>query len=327
MAKPRSTAEPRLPRFIEPMQLQLTNRLPSGPEWIYEIKFDGYRGIAIKRGERVALLSRNHKDIGKDFPEVMASVAAVQCKDAVLDGEVVALDSEGRPSFQALQNRGKGGFRVVYYAFDLLWLNGTDLCGTPLEQRKAKLADLVAGSGLYFSAGLEGDPTEIASKAAAIGIEGIVAKRRDSVYAPGARDHRWQKLKLDQDQDFVVGGYSGIAAKMDSLVVGYYEGDQLQFCGRIRNGFNPHIRRLLTPRLRELSASTCPFTNLPQQKRDQFGAGILAEDMAGIRWLKPELVVRVGFVEWTRAGMLRHPKFRGIRDDADPVQVRRELVR
>lgn len=314
----------KVPHFLDPMAPSLVTELPRGPEWLYEIKWDGYRCEAIKRAGAVVLLSRNHKSLASDHPDIVAAVASLPAKDLVLDGELVALGADGRPSFQALQNRRRGEANVFYYVFDLMWLDGDDLTGVPLVERKKRLAQLVAGSSLRLSSELPGDVEAIVQQATKHGLEGIVAKRRDSVYLPGGKGPTWQKLKLDRRQPFVVGGYGPPAAKFDRLVVGYYDGKKLMFCAQVRNGFNPLIRRNLAPQLQGNASIDCPFVNLPQIKKDRFGSGITGEDMASIRWVKPRIVVDVGFVEWTDAGVLRHPKYRGLHPDIDPQSVERE---
>jgi bifunctional non-homologous end joining protein LigD len=183
----------------------------------------------------------------------------------------------------------------------------------------------VAGNPkIRFSEEMPGEVATITSHAKEFGIEGIVAKRRDSRYVPGDRSKDWLKLKLDRRQAFVVGGYKPPAPSFDSLVVGYYDVGRLRFAAQVRNRFNPGIRRQIAPLLQKFTDSNCPFIDLPQKGRGRFWQGITAADMSSFRWIKPQVVVDVEFVEWTNAGILRHPKYRGLRADTDPLTVTRE---
>jgi ATP-dependent DNA ligase len=182
----------------------------------------------------------------------------------VLDGEVVALDASGRPSFQALQQRSAHPNHIsVYYAFDLLHLDGDDLTSRPLVERRAKLGPVVKGSGLLLSEALESTPHDVVTAVRSLGLQGIIAKRKDSRYIPGERSSAWQKLKLDRQQEFVVGGYRPGGTGVDALLVGYYEGRQLRFAGKVRAGFTPHLRRQVFMALEPLHTAKCPFVDLP----------------------------------------------------------------
>ena len=180
--------------------------LPRGPEWIYEIKLDGYRIEAAVAGRRVRLYSRRENNLAADYPAVTAALGNIRAKSALIDGEVVALDPEGKPSFQALQHRAGVAFPVVYFAFDLLFLNGRDLRSLPLEQRKAQLARVLAGSSVRMSESLDGDPDVIVDVVRGMKLEGVIAKRKGSPYR-SARTADWVKVKLLHQQEFVVAGY------------------------------------------------------------------------------------------------------------------------
>jgi bifunctional non-homologous end joining protein LigD len=237
----------------------------------------------------------------------------------------VAVDGQGRPSFQALQHRGgHPGHQIVCYAFDLLHLDGEDLIRHRLAERRAHLPRVVEGSGLLLSASLPGSVADIVAAVRRLGLEGIVAKRADSRYEPGVRSDAWQKFRLDRQQEFVVGGFRPSGRRVDSLVVGYYAGRSLRFAAKVRAGLTPHMRTLLFDRLQTLAASRCPFADLPSSGGMHWGGGITAEQMSEMTWTKPSVVVQVRFVEWTADSHLRHASFLGIRDDKPAREVVRE---
>lgn len=298
--------------------------LPTGAEWSYEVKWDGYRAQAVKNGAAVTLASRNLKNITGQFPDVARAAARVRATSAVLDGEIVALDADGRPSFQALHHAATEGLSIVYYAFDLLHLNGRDLTRQPLDDRRAALRQVVDGSGVLLSDPLPGTPEQIATAVRGLGLEGVVAKRRRSTYAPGRRSDAWVKVRFAKHQELVIGGFKPNATNFDSLLVGYYEGRTLICAGRVRSGFTPHLRAQIFERFRELQTPRCAFANLPSPRSGRWGEGITADDMNALRWLKPRLVAEIAFAEWTRDGSLRHAAFIALRDDKAPKDVARE---
>jgi len=306
------------------MMATRANALPSGAEWSYEVKWDGYRAQAVKNGSAVSLASRNLKDITRQFPSVAGAVSRVRAASALLDGEIVALDAHGRPSFQALHHWSVEGLSLVYYAFDLLHLNGRDLTRVPLDERRAALRDVVGDSGVLLSDSLPGEPSQIADAVRALGLEGVVAKKRRSTYTAGRRSEAWIKVRFAQHQELVVGGYKPGPAGFDSLLVGYYEGAKLLCAGKVRNGFTPVVRAQLFEALRALGTARCPFANLPTSRSSHWGEGITAEEMTALRWVKPKLVAEVSFAEWTRDGSLRHAAFVALRDDKSPRKVIRE---
>jgi DNA ligase D-like protein (predicted ligase) len=314
------------PAFIAPMAAQNVTELPEGPGWDYEVKFDGYRAVLLKAGERVEIRSRNDKDLTRTYPSVHAAARKVKAASAILDGEVVALDSSGRPSFQALQHRtAHPRHAIVYYAFDLLHLDGTDLMSLPLAARRPKLAAVVAGTGILLSETLHGTAGDVIEAVRALGLEGIVAKRTDSRYVPGERSSSWLKLKLDRQQEFVIGGYRPGTHGVDALLVGYHEGTQLRFAGKVRAGFTPHVRRDVHALLEPLHVDGCPFVDLPNSKTTHWGGGVTAEQMREMQWVAPALVAQIRFVEWTADGHLRHAAYMGLRTDKDARAVRRDL--
>jgi bifunctional non-homologous end joining protein LigD len=298
--------------------------LPSGDQWSYEVKWDGYRAQGVKNGATVSLASRNLKNITSQYPMVAQAIAEIRAKTAVVDGEIVAIDANGRPSFQGLHHASFDGLAIVYYAFDLLHLNGRDLTRLPLDDRRAALRDIVADSGILLSDSLPGTPSQITAAVRRLGLEGVVAKRRTSTYAPGRRSDAWIKVRFAQRQEFVIGGFKPNGRTFDSLVVGYYDGAKLMSAGKVRNGLTPHLRADLFGRLHPLVTRRCPFANLPSSGSSHWGEGITAEEMTVLAWVTPKLVAEVSFVEWTRDGSLRHAAFLALRDDKLPRDVRRE---
>ena len=235
------------------MTATLVQALPEGPEWMYEVKLDGYRALILKSGGRVQIRSRNDKNLSGAYPGVDAAASRLNIDSVVLDGEIVALDAKGRPSFQALQHRAAHPrHSVVYYAFDVPQLNGVDLTRLPLDQRKAQLPGIVKESGLRISQELPGTAQQVIAAVQRLGLEGVIAKRRDSRYDAGMRRGAWVKLKLDKQQEFVIGGYRPGSHGVDALIVGYYEDKHLRYAGKVRAGFTPHIRREVFEALKPL---------------------------------------------------------------------------
>jgi bifunctional non-homologous end joining protein LigD len=319
-------AKSRLVSFIEPMALQLVNQLPEGAGWLYEVKFDGYRALILKDGDHVEIRSRNDRDLTRTYSAIAAAGRRLRAKRTIVDGEIVALDTHGRPSFQALQHRGvDSGHHVIFYAFDLLHENGKDLTAEPLTSRRARLLEVVDESGLLLSRELPGGLPEIIEAVRAFGLEGVVAKRRNSIYEPGERSGAWQKLKFELQQEFVVGGYRPGGKAIDALLVGFHQDGKLCFAGKVRAGFVPHVRKELFKQLEPLRIDRCPFTNLPDTKRSRWGGGVTAEDMREFQWVTPTVVVQIRFIEWTADGRLRHAVFVGLRPDKHGSEVRREV--
>lgn len=315
---------PTPPAFVVPMAATLVEELPEGDAWLYEVKLDGYRALLMKSGSRIQLRSRNNKDLTASYPSIAGAASRLRPAGATIDGEIVAVDEQGRPSFQALQNRGAHpGHSIVFYAFDLLHLDGEDLTRLPLVDRKDRLAGVVRGSGILLSAPLPGTRSQVIAAVRQLGLEGVVAKRRDSSYTPGIRSDRWLKLKLDRQQEFVIGGYRPGTHGVDALLVGFYAGDGLRFAGKVRAGFTPRVRRDVFARLQPIHAARCPFVDLPNSRTSHWGGGITAEQMGEMQWVRPALVAQIRFVEWTIDQHLRHAAFLGLRDDKAPRDVTR----
>ena len=306
------------------MAARLVQELPVGDGWMYEVKFDGYRALLLKSGGMVQIRSRNNKDMTALYRSAHAAGARLHATSAVLDGEIVALDASGRPSFQALQHRGAHpDHAIAFYACDVLHLDGADMTRLPLSERRRHLPQIIEGSGVLLSEELHGAPDQIIEAVRGLGLEGVVAKRRDSRYEPGQRSGAWRKLKLDKQQEFIVGGYRPGTGGVDALLVGVYDGTQLRFAGKVRAGFTPHVRREVSAALARLHAARCPFTDLPNSKTSHWGGGVTAEQMAEMQWLKPQAVAQIRFVEWTADGHLRHAVFLGLRSDKAAKDVKR----
>ena len=304
-----------------PMLATAAAQLPVGPLWSYEVKWDGYRAQAIKQGSVVSLASRNLKNITRQFPDVARAASGLRAQSAVVDGEIVALDEQGRPSFQALHHGATEGLSIVYYAFDLLHVNGRDLIREPLDERRAALREVVEGSDVLLSEALPGSAAQIAEAVRGLGLEGVVAKRRQSTYTPGRLSDSWVKVRFAQHQELVIGGYKPSADTFDSLIVGYYEARRLMCAAKIRNGFTPRLRAQVFERLRPLRVSRCPFANLPSNRSGHWGEGITADEMTLLQWVRPTQVAEVSFAEWTRDGSLRHASFMALRDDKNARDV------
>jgi bifunctional non-homologous end joining protein LigD len=307
----------RLPGFVEPELATLVSAPPDGDGWLHEIKFDGYRILCRIEKGRATLWSRNAHDWTSRFPAVAAAATKLPARDAFLDGEVAVLLPNGTTSFQALQNELSAGAhgRLVYFVFDLLHLDGQDLTRLHLEQRKRSLQHLIGAKGtgtIRYSRHVMGQGAKFFREACRRSLEGIVSKRRDSPYEPG-RGRSWLKVKCLREQELVIGGFTepqGTRVGLGALLLGVHDarGGGLTYVGKVGTG---DTARQLRARLDRLRAPASPFGRPPR------GA-------AAARWVKPELVAEVAFTEWTADGRLRHPSFKGLREDKPAAQVIRE---
>ena len=306
-----------------PKELQLARLVaeaPEGDEWLHEQKFDGYRIVAeVERG-KVRLLSRRFRDWTAELPQIARAVGELPVERALLDGEVAAVLPDGRTSFQALQNAfGGGGANVFYFVFDLLAQDGEDVAKLPLEQRKARLAALLARANipaLRYPDHVIGHGRDFFRLACERGLEGIVSKRRDAPYTPG-RTGAWLKTKCLLRQELVIAGYTdpeGARTHIGALLVGYYEGKRLVYAGKVGTGFTMKRLAELKGLLAPLEVARSPFS--PEPPRAWTGPSR--------HWVKPELVAEVSFSEWTADGRLRHPSFQGLREDKRAAEVVRE---
>src|SRR5207249_5731698 len=264
-------------RFIEPMKAKLVDKPPATGDWIYELKFDGIRLIAVKRDEKVSLFSRNQNDLNARFPEIVEAVKNVPACECVIDGEVVALDDEGRSSFQLLQAREMEGRKSpgYFYAFDLLQLDGKSLVGLPLEARKSILEKLCGGTGdlIRYSGAIGGVAERLLKEVKRRGLEGIIGKQRNSVYESGRRSGAWIKLKCVAQQEFVIGGYTppqGARKHFGAILVGYYENKKLTFAGKVGTGFTVKSLSTLYKKFQKEARDQCPFVDLPSKQNGQW---------------------------------------------------------
>jgi bifunctional non-homologous end joining protein LigD len=298
--------------------------------WLSEIKFDGYRALAVVQDGEVALWSRNHKPLL--YPEIAAALKKLKCSSATVDGEIVALDDHGRSSFQALQGRDLGERPpIVYYVFDLLHLDGKSLLDEPLERRRAALENLIRTGGkmLQLSPLFDLDPETVFAEAKSKGLEGIILKRRGSLYESDRRSGAWLKLKNVNEQEFVIGGFTppkNSREHFGAILVGMFKAGELHYAGKVGTGFNRKLLETLHALFLKHRSTTCPFSNLPLDHRSRFGQGMTPAVMRTGTWLKPRLVAQVKFAEWTQEGLLRQPVFLGLRKDKPATAVRREIA-
>ena len=318
-------------RFVEPMKAKLVEKPPATGDWIYELKFDGIRLIAVKTDKKISLLSRNQNELGARFPEIVEAIKNLPAGECLIDGEVVALDEKGRSSFQLLQAREMEGRKspVYFYAFDLLQLDGTDLVGLPLDARKNVLEKLCgdAGDPIRYSGAIGGDATRLLEEVKRRGLEGIIGKQRNSVYEPGRRSGAWIKLKCVNEQEFVIGGYTppqGARKHFGAVLVGYYENKKLVFAGKVGTGFTAKSLATLHKEFRAEERADCPFVDLPSKQNGQWVQGITPSMMRKMHWVNPVFVCEIKFAEWTRDGKLRAPVFLSLREDKRPGDVVRE---
>jgi bifunctional non-homologous end joining protein LigD len=298
--------------FVPPMLARLVTGPPAGPGWVYERKLDGLRCIAVRAGERAELWSRSRQSFTARFGGIVRALAELSAGDIVLDGEIVALEG-GRTSFALLQRPGSTATPILF-AFDILHLDGRDLTGRPLLERKKILADVVGKRGPIRRVDqVEGDPEALLREACAEGWEGLIAKRADGRYRSG-RSSEWLKLKCSASQELVIGGWTkprGARTHFGAILVGHYdEGGELRYAGKVGTGFGSATLADLHRRMSAGERDTSPFADLKRMK--------------DAHWAEPQLVANIAFTEWTADGKLRHPRFEGLRSDKDPRTVIRE---
>lgn len=318
-------------KYIAPMKALSTTEVPAG-RWRLEIKLDGYRAIAVLNRGEVELWSRNHKPLTADYSEVVEALRKVPCVNAVIDGEIVALDAQGRSRFQLLQNRGDTERpNIVYYVFDLLHHDGRDLVSVPLEERQMALQVLVGkgSSALRVSPVFEVAPEALLAEVRKQGLEGVIAKTPGSIYEPDRRSGAWLKCKVHGEQEFVIGGFTppkNSRTHFGALLVGYYADRKLRYAGKVGSGFDLAGLATLHRELRKHATDECPFVDLPKARASRFGGGMTRAMMREVTWVRPELVAQVRFTEWTEDGSLRHPVFLGLRRDKAAKDVAREAA-
>jgi bifunctional non-homologous end joining protein LigD len=307
------------------MECELVSKLPDSPDWTYEVKLDGYRAIGVKTSRETVLYSRNGKNFNKRFPQITEALHGLPA-ETVIDGEVVALDDAGRPDFHGLQHFQTTASRIRYFVFDLLVLKGRDLTSLPLIERRKLLATVKLGSSwVRISEQFDIAANDMLAAVRQQELEGVVAKRKNSPYEPGKRSGSWTKMRINRAQEFVIGGFMPGPHGIDSIIVGYYQGKDLLYVARTRNGFVPATRRMVYEKLKPLITDKCPFLNLPDTGRARWGEILDAEKMKKCVWIRPKLVAVVEFLECTEADRLRHSKFVALRDDKNPRDVVKEV--
>tara|TARA_R110002124_G_scaffold114535_5_gene269185 strand:- start:7809 stop:10400 length:2592 start_codon:yes stop_codon:yes gene_type:complete len=297
-----------LPAFREPQLATLVSEVPVGSDWVFEMKYDGYRCQAAIAGDQVRLFTRTGKDWTEQFAAIVPPLSRITKGSALIDGELCAFDAKGRTDFSTLKDHLSNGGPLTFFAFDLLELDGKDLTGLKLTERKAKLEKLLGkidGSSLVqFSAHVTGNGQKVFDAITREGHEGIIAKRADAPYS-GERNRSWLKIKAAHRQEFVIAGWSPSAKKKSfaSLLLGTWDGDRLIYRGRVGTGFTVDQADALQAQLDSRSRNTSPFVEVPKP----------IERTA--HWVKPELVAEIGYAEFTPDGILRHPSFLGLRED------------
>lgn len=315
--------EAKMPPSIEPMLATLATKPFSDPDWLYEIKWDGFRIQAVVADRKVKLWTRNLKDGAAYFPRLAGPPSWIEATQAIVDGEVVALDEGGRPDFSLLQEHlgDKSATNLIYQAFDLLYLDGRSLLQVPLEDRKRLLQSVLREHPrVRFASHVVGEGLAFYEAAQAQRLEGIIAKLRRSRYEPGRRTSAWLKLKVRPEQELVVGGWTpgeGNARDLGAVAVGVYEDGKLRFSGKVGSGFDGRTRRIIRERLASLETDDPPFDPAPPRDyRGRWGG-----ELRDVRWVKPELVIRAELGGWSRDGIVRQAAFKSIEEGRDPLVV------
>lgn len=312
--------------FVVPMLARPVSELPSGSGWLYELKLDGYRVLVLKERRAITLFSRRGNNLTHSYPRI-ANAFSFLPDNTMVDGELVVLDNEGKPSFSALQHSRFSPEALYFYVFDLIALEGKDLRKLALVERRSWL-ERYALKGMRepirLSPVFNESPRRLIAAAKKSGLEGVIGKRGDSRYESGERSGAWVKYKTNKGQELVVGGYKPGTNGFEYLLVGYYEGRDLIFIAKIRNGFTPALRREVARNFPRLRTSVCPFANLPEPASARRGEAITAEVMKKIQWLRPKLVAQIEFTEWTEGNHLRHSRFVALRHDKKATEVVKE---
>lgn len=295
------------------------------------MKFDGIRACAVKDNGKVNLTSRNGNELRSRFREIANAIKELSIDECVVDGEVVALDEEGRSSFQLLQALEIEGRKspVRFYVFDLLQLNGKNLLHLPLVQRKQFLAKICEGvtDPIRYSGEIGSDAKSLLAEVKRRGLEGLIGKLRNSVYEPGRRSGTWIKLKCVNEQEFVIGGYTppaGTRKHFGAILVGYYTNNRLMFAGKVGTGFTAKSLSILHDKFRAEERDDCPFVDFSLKQNGKWVQGITPSEMRKCTWINPVFVCEIKFAEWTRDEKLRQPVFLGLREDKSPKEVVRE---
>ena len=319
-----------MPQWIRPQLTRLVDEAPDGPDRLHEIKFDGYRMHArLDRGE-VRLLTRTGLDWTHKYPAIAVAVATIGARQAYLDGELCGVRADGTTSFSMIQLASDSGnaAALIFFLFDLLYLDGEDLCPRPLMERKARLADLLsdARSPLHYCDHQVGHGRTFHEKACAMRLEGIVSKRADAPYTPGNRGS-WVKVKCLQREEFVVVGWTdpeGSLPYLGALLLAYYDPEgRLVYAGRAGTGINQAELLRLSRRLQPLATDEMPL-EVPPPRASRFGSSLV---LSRVHWVRPELVAEVKFLSWTEDNLLRQVVYEGLREDKPAREVRRDVPR
>lgn len=312
---------------VRPMLATLVDQPFDDKGWLYEVKWDGFRAISYKTARTVSIRSRNNKDFTTKFYPVELALKDWNVS-AVVDGEIVVINESGKPDFNALQGwRSEADGQLIYYVFDLLWLENYDLTNMPLEARKSILRQIIPSAGLIrLSETFDVSGKEFFEQADKLGLEGILAKKADSIYKPDHRSKEWLKIKTIKHQEAIIAGFTkneNSSKKFSALLLGVYDGDnKLQFIGPVGTGFNAEMQTELLKKMKALETAKCPFAKEPDyNKPSRFRPD---PPKAEVTWLKPKLVVEVAYRAIGADGGLRHPSFRGLRDDKKATDVRWE---
>lgn len=302
--------------FISPMECLEVDQIPEGDLWQYELKLDGYRTIAIKQNGEVDLFSRNGISFNSKFPSVVKRLEESRLKRFMLDGEIVALDEQGRHSFGLLQKIQTTKAHLRFYVFDLLHFDNADLTKSILKKRRRRLEEEFStlAENIQLSPILVGKAQEVLAHAKKFEFEGVVAKRIDSVYRAAETSNNWQKNKTQRSDDFLIGGYIPGSYGIEQLIVGEKRDGDFYFVESVKNGFVPSTRQRVFESIKGKEIKRCPFVNLPEKK----GAHRMdREKMAKVRWMEPRFAAEIAFNERTPGGHLRHSRFLRLRERAD----------
>jgi len=314
------------PKTFSPMLATLVDKPFDEPGWIYEIKWDGYRAVAMINKGNVNLVSRNNKPFNEKFYPIVDALKKWNI-NAIIDGEAVVLNEKGVSNFGALQNwRSEADGDLFYYVFDVLWLNGYDFKNLPLVKRKQILNEQIPFEGIIrLSESFETSATEFLEATAKMGMEGIMAKKEDSIYIEGERTKEWLKIKSNKRHEVVIGGFTqneGSAKTFSALLVGAFDNGRLDYMGKIGTGFNDKTQKEIMAKMKKLVRTKVPFTETPDvEKPSRFRPN---PPKAKVTWLKPELVCEVSYTEITSDGVMRHPSFEGLRIDKKAKDVKKE---
>ncbi|HUZ58306.1 MAG TPA: non-homologous end-joining DNA ligase [Hanamia sp.] len=324
-----STKEMKMPQLIKPMLSTLVDKPFDEEGWLYEIKWDGYRALAYLENGNVEIKSRNNKFLNEKFYPLYNALKKWNV-NAIVDGEIIVANKDGMPDFSALQSwRSEADGELLFYIFDLLWLNGKDLTQISISERKESLIEIMPEiKNIRISDSFEAGASDFFEVAKKLSLEGIMAKKADSKYYPDERTKEWLKIKTGNSQEVVIGGFThneGSEKAFSSLLVGLPENGTLQYTGKIGTGFSNKLQKEMMQQFEPLIRNKCPFLNTPDiNKPSRFRPN---PPKAAATWLEPKLICEVFYREMTSNGVMRHPSFKGMRDDKSPAEVAKEKAK